>query len=149
MSRPLRSAPVTGASPLLRAGPPAGSASVLCTPRFLSPGALPLATRNPPQLTAASTRRYRNPPSYVPCRSRRTGSRHLYAGHRLASKRDTRQAHPGIALVTPVLMSLLPNGTSSAVHLRSPSCPLPDASHDAFSPSLSTTSLQLMHHEVV
>jgi len=43
MSRPLRSAPVTGASPLLRAGPPANSASVLCASRFLSPSALPLA----------------------------------------------------------------------------------------------------------
>jgi len=29
MSRPLRSAPITGASPLLRAGPPADAASVL------------------------------------------------------------------------------------------------------------------------
>src|ERR1039457_5511457 len=35
-------------------------------------------------------------------------------------------------------MSFLPNDTSSVVHLRSPSCPPPDASHDAFSSSLST-----------
>src|SRR5487761_1200896 len=50
----------------------------------------------------------------------------------------TRQAYPGIALVTPVLMSVIPNDTSSVVHLRSPSCPPPDASYDAFSSSLST-----------
>src|SRR6266567_7695772 len=47
MSRPLRSAPITGASPLLRAGPPANPASVLRAPRFLSPGTLPLAARPP------------------------------------------------------------------------------------------------------
>jgi len=45
MSRPLRSALITRASPLLRAGPPADSASVPRAPRFLSPGALPLAAR--------------------------------------------------------------------------------------------------------
>src|SRR5260370_10090940 len=140
MSRPLRSAPITGASLLLRAGPPANPASVLRAPRFLSPGALPLATHRLSPLATASRRHYRNPPSYVPCRSRRTGSRRLYAGHRLASKRDSRQAYPGIALVTPVLMSLLPNGISSAVHLRSPSCPLPHASHDPFSSSLTATA---------
>jgi len=44
MSRPLRSSPITGVSALLRAGPPAGSASVLNASRFLSPSALPLAT---------------------------------------------------------------------------------------------------------
>src|SRR5258707_10984172 len=43
MSRPLRSSPVTGDSPLLRAGPPADSASVLRASRFPSPDALPLA----------------------------------------------------------------------------------------------------------
>jgi hypothetical protein len=42
MSRPLRSSPITGDSALLRAGPPADSASVLRAPRFLPPGALPL-----------------------------------------------------------------------------------------------------------
>src|SRR6266576_6342211 len=52
MSRPLRSAPVTGASALLRAGPPANPASVLRAPRFLSPGTLPLAA----QPTAARKR---------------------------------------------------------------------------------------------
>ena len=35
---------------------------------------------------------YRRSPSHVPCKSRRPGSRRLYAGHRLARTRDTRQA---------------------------------------------------------
>jgi len=44
MSRPLRSAPVTGVSALLRAGPPAGAVTVLSAWRFPPPGALPLAS---------------------------------------------------------------------------------------------------------
>src|SRR3954447_24558952 len=36
---------------------------------------------------------HRRSPSHVPCKSRRPGSRRLHAGHRLASHRDTRQAH--------------------------------------------------------
>jgi len=46
MSRPLRSAPVTGTSPLLRAGPPARAATVLSASRLQPPGALPLASRS-------------------------------------------------------------------------------------------------------
>jgi hypothetical protein len=42
MSRPLRSTPVTEASPLLRAGPPANAATVLNASRFLPFDALPL-----------------------------------------------------------------------------------------------------------
>ena len=38
---------------------------------------------------------FRRSPSHVPCKSRRPGSRRLHAGHRLASHRDTRQAHHG------------------------------------------------------
>jgi hypothetical protein len=43
MIRPLRSAPITGASPLLRAGPPACPATVLNLSQFLLPETLPLA----------------------------------------------------------------------------------------------------------
>src|SRR5208337_799390 len=50
-------------------------------------------------------RQFPGTPSHVPHGSRRPGSRHLCAGHRLASKRDTRQAHPGERTSTPVLMS--------------------------------------------
>src|SRR6266516_5988323 len=78
----------TRASSLLRAGPPAGPATVLDVSRFPPLDALPLATRTP------GRQQCRDPPSQVPRRSRRPGSRRLHAGHRLASKRDTRQAHP-------------------------------------------------------
>lgn len=44
-TRPLRSTPVTGTSPLLRAGPPAGPASVLDPSQCLLLGALPVAHR--------------------------------------------------------------------------------------------------------
>src|SRR5674476_973755 len=47
MVRPLRSTPITGASSLLRTGPPARPASVLNTSQFLLLGALPLTTPNP------------------------------------------------------------------------------------------------------
>jgi len=69
------------------------------TPRL----AIPVARRSPPGRPPpppgyhdSSRRQYRNPPSHVPRKSSRTGSRRLYAGHRLASKRDFRQAYPGI-----------------------------------------------------
>ncbi|MDQ1023163.1 hypothetical protein QF035_000745 [Streptomyces umbrinus] len=45
-TRPLRSTPITGASSLLRAGPPAGPASVLDPSRCPPLGALPLARRH-------------------------------------------------------------------------------------------------------
>src|SRR5665811_1984248 len=47
MVRPLRSTPITGASSLLRTGPPARPASVLNTSQFLLLSALPLTTPNP------------------------------------------------------------------------------------------------------
>ena len=43
-------------------------------------------------------RKYRDTPSPVPLGRRRPGSRHLHAGHHLANKRHTRQAHPGVVL---------------------------------------------------
>ena len=45
---------------------------------------------------------YRRSPSHVPCKSRRPGSRRLYAGHRLARNTGTRQAHlEGTKIRTP------------------------------------------------
>src|SRR5450759_3861990 len=41
-------------------------------------------------------RRYRGLPSHVPCSSRRSGSRRLYAGHHLASKRAPARLIPGL-----------------------------------------------------
>src|SRR5215211_376565 len=85
MVRPLRSASITEASPLLRTGPPARAASVLNASQFLLLDALPLA----------ATRQYPRVPSHVPRESRRPGSRRLHAGHRLASTSGLRQTHPG------------------------------------------------------
>jgi hypothetical protein len=42
-------------------------------------------------------RRYRDLPSHVPCSSRRSGSRRLYAGHHLASKRAPARLIPRFA----------------------------------------------------
>src|SRR6266487_2287060 len=73
------SAPITGASSLLRAGPPASPAPVLGPSRFPPLGTLPFST--------LAGRNYRDPPSHVPRESSRSGSRRLHAGHHLASKR--------------------------------------------------------------
>ena len=66
MSRPLRSAPITGTSALLRAGPPARAATVLSASRFRPLGALPLA---PATLRAQCQRA----PSRVSARKPQTG----------------------------------------------------------------------------
>jgi len=99
MSRPLRSAPVTGTSALLRAGPPTRPATVLST-RPNPPGALPLAFRD----NNAHGLQYRGASSHVPCSRSRPGSRRLHAGHHLANRRAPARLIPG-AKRTPVLMS--------------------------------------------
>ena len=89
--------------------------------------------------TAHASGQYRVPPSPVPCESRRPGSRRLHAGHRLANKRAPARlipgshAHPGFDVICSSF------DTSAAIRLRSPSRSPPDASHDAFSSSLTTT----------
>src|SRR4051812_37315247 len=93
MTRPLRSAPITGASPLLRAGPPARTAT----------GAeLRIAFAG----HARDRRRLcRCAPSPVPFGRGRSGSRRLHAGHRLANTRAPARLIPGANSKTPVLMS--------------------------------------------
>ena len=75
-----------GASPLLRAGPPASAASVLNASGFCRRQA-PSRDPGPP----APEPPYQRSPSPVPCKSRRPGSRRLHAGHHLANNRDTHQ----------------------------------------------------------
>ena len=89
MSRPLRSAPTAqaGVSPLLRAGPPARPATVLSPLRFRRLG----FSLSPP----LKARPYRGALSHVPHESRRPGSRHLHAGHHLASRRVSARLIPG------------------------------------------------------
>jgi hypothetical protein len=130
MSRPLRSTPITGASPLLRAGPPADPATVL---------------------NASSCRCWR-----APSRPGEAGhgiSTCLPAFHAKAADRARAAFMPGTAWpvnglppgssrgywVAPVLMPFPGLDTSSAVRSRSPSRSLPDPSTGAFSSSLTTT----------
>ena len=82
---------------------------------------------------------YRDTPSPVPRGSRRPGSRRLHAGHRLASQRTPARLipespkHPGSDVIE------VGFDTSATIRLHSPSRSPPDASHDAFSSSLTTT----------
>jgi len=93
MARPLHSTPITEASPLLRAGPPARSATVLNNSQFLLLAALPLGIGH-----TLDRHRFRSTPSHVPRESRRPDSRRLHAGHHLANKRA-----PARLVLTPYL----------------------------------------------
>src|SRR5215472_3561867 len=89
-SKPAPSLPApprqAGGSALLRAGPTASPATVSApraTRRLQASLSLPHGQPYPDWLSA------------VPRGRRRPGSRHLYAGHHLASDPGNRQAHPG------------------------------------------------------
>jgi len=60
---------------------------------FHALGNLPLAPASHSFLPCGQL--FQGTPSHVPHESRRPGSRHLCAGHHLASKSGNRQAHPG------------------------------------------------------
>src|SRR6266511_1808709 len=134
MSRPLRSTPITEASPLLRTGPPARPQ------RYSTPHGFCRLTR-----------------SLSPTRSSLTGqavsTSRLPTFHAGAADQDHAAFMPDTAwpvnghppdlsrkfLSPPVLMPSVRFDTSSAVHSRSSSWSPPDASTDAFSSSLTTT----------
>src|SRR5680860_329878 len=80
-AQPLRSSPITGPSPLLRAVPPLCLASVLCPSRYSPLGVLPLATSGQPSPIYAG-RRYRDDRFSTSMPAPATSSRHLYTGHR-------------------------------------------------------------------
>src|SRR5215210_9603269 len=110
MVRPLRSAPITEASPLLRTGPPAHAASVLNASQFLLLDALPLAaTRQyPPRAFSRSPRKPQTRFTSPPCRT--PPGQHI--GSPPDSSRDQKDA--------PVSMPpKFNNDTSSAIHFRS------------------------------
>ena len=128
MSRPLHSAPITGASPLLRAGPPASAATVL--------NASGIRRRRAPSHPPADQLRQR-------VRSIGTGLPKFRAGAadqaRAASMPDTTWpilGHPPGSsrelCFSPVPMPTCHFGTSTAVRLRSPSWSPPDASRAPF-----------------
>jgi hypothetical protein len=141
MSRPLRSAPITGTSALLRAGPPS-------RPPVLSPEHQ--ARRAPCRRTSPMT----SPAvtvmtSHVPRGRGRPGSRRLYAGHRLANQRAPARlipgpkSRPGFDVVWKFF------DMSAAIHSRSPSRSPPDTSSGAFSSSLTTPASRPTQHEAV
>ena len=123
MTRRLRSTPITGASPLLRAGPPAGPATVL-TPALRTGYSL-----SPP---GNPNGQCRIRPSPVPCRSRRPGSRRLHAGHRLASQRAPARLIPGSWVHPGFGVTCVVFDTSTAIRSRSPSRSPPDTSRVPF-----------------
>ena len=90
-SKPAPSLPTpprqAGGSALLRARPTASPATV--SP--LAPSRRLRAPLSPP----LPGQQYPGQPSPIPCRRRKPGQRHLYAGHHLASGPGNRQAHPG------------------------------------------------------
>src|SRR6185295_16295 len=129
-TRPLRSTPITGASPLLR--------DYYEPVRQRAP-LLPVADETHSHRTCFAAQ-CRDAPSHVSCKSRRPDSCRLRAGHRLASNRGTHQA-----LLTQSATRLrfrchsYANDTSTAVRGYSSSWSPPDTSNDAFSTSLTTT----------
>jgi hypothetical protein len=112
------------------------SASVLDTSQFLLPGALPLT---PPPPFRRRLEQYRHTPSHVSCSSRRSGSRRLHAGHRLASKRAPARLFPRICTY-PGFDAI---SCFSALHQRFAHARLPDPRLTALTPpfpqSLPTT----------
>jgi hypothetical protein len=125
MSRPLRSARITRASPLLRAGPPARPQRYSAPRRFS--GLMRSLSLPHPRGRSISARL-----PVFPHASRRPGSRHLHAGHRLASNTGFRQAYPGTGIIAPVPMPFHPLDASAVVHSRSPSRSPPDSSRLPF-----------------
>ena len=91
MSQPLHSTPITDASSLLRAGPPARPHRY-STPRSFC--CLAHSLSHPPPCGERAL--YRHTLSHVSCSSRRSDSRRLYAGHRLANKRAPARLFPGL-----------------------------------------------------
>ena len=95
---------VTGALPPLRSPPHRARQE---DHHYYEPVRLPARQRSPPLTPSRRLRRIPLPapargraaypgwPSAVPRGRRRPGSRHLYAGHHLASNPGNRQAHPG------------------------------------------------------
>jgi hypothetical protein len=82
-------------------------------------GRLPLATLALP----TQGRCFRRSPSHVPCKSRRPGSRRLYAGHHLASNAGSRQAPPEGLPRTPGFDAI---SRFSTPQQRTPTPDLPD-----------------------
>src|SRR6476620_7751625 len=102
-ARPLRSGPITGPSPLLRAGPPLCPGSVLCPNRLPPTGVLPLAGRaaqlaHPRQVGTATTG------SPVPCQR----LRRAHATYTPDTTRPARRPPPGSQHTTTIGCAFIP-----------------------------------------
>lgn len=134
MTRPLRFTPITGASPLLRAGPPASGATVLNVSQFLLPDALPLTIPRHIHRRATAV----SPPAF-PRSVQKPQTRLAPPSCRAppGQSTGTRQAHPGTTGLPrfrcQILVSTRPQ------RLRSPFRSPPDAITCALSSSLTTT----------
>jgi hypothetical protein len=125
-ARPLRSSPITGPSPLLRAGPSLCPASVLCRSRIQPLAVLPLDARR---------RQYRDDRFSCSMPAPTTSSRHLYTGHRQDDKQAAswlraRPTGAPLSREAPPIPVLMPNlgdfDASAVVHTRSSSRRTPD-----------------------
>src|ERR1019366_5234001 len=140
-TRPLRSSPITGPSPLLQDGPPLCPAPVLGPSQFPLLGDLPCATGRRPKQRHWSDRPVGATGSHVPCKSlsqaRATSTPDaIWAVNRLPpdSSRDSK--------AFPVSTSSSSFDTSSVVRSRSPSWLIPAALYGATFPvTLTTTTL--------
>ena len=121
------------------------------TPPVSAVGALPLAAEaSQPRLL------YRRSLSHVPCKSRRPGSRRLYAGHHLARNAGTRQALPEGRSRTPGFDAISDfrrlnddarSGRPGRALLERLPGPHLTRSSRAFSLDARHDSLQLTHHQ--
>jgi hypothetical protein len=126
MSRPLRSAPITRASALLQAGPPARAATVLSTSPL--PAAWCAPSRPAPIAGTVSARAFPCFRTQAADRARATCT----PGTAWPAIRAFRQAHPGTGINAPVPMPSSTLDASAVVHSRSPSRSPPDSSRLPF-----------------
>jgi hypothetical protein len=131
MARPLGSTPITGASLLLRAGPPADPATVLSALRLRPLGALPAATRT---MRAAVS----GPAFPRSAQEPQTGLASPTCRAPPGQSAGSRQAHPATFRSSQFRCRLWTFDTSAAIRLRSPSRSPPDTLPGAFSPTLTT-----------
>jgi hypothetical protein len=126
-TRPLRSRPITGPSPLLRGGPSPCRASVLSPSQFQLLGVLPSAAGvNTP--AGAITARGSHVSCQRPDRARATS----VPGNRQGSKQVSPWLFPGQQLDPGYDCRRYAYDTSAVVHSRSPSRSPPDASRAPF-----------------
>jgi hypothetical protein len=126
-TRPLRSSPITGPSPLLRGGPSPCRASVLSPSQFQLLGVLPSAAGVNTPAGAITARG-----SHVSCQRLNRARATFVPGNRQGSKQVSPWLFPGQQLDPGYDCRRYAYDTSAVVHSRSPSRSPPDASRAPF-----------------